>query len=120
MIWVAHAHDQRGEAAVQWDYVISHWAGVTAVRYPDIPPEVPLVVLAPAPGFNVKGVQSLVDFEHPDNVCYVFGSDHRHFELEMLPRQPDHLVYVPLSGYPEMFSWVACAVTLYDRAVKRG
>lgn len=120
MVYIAHSHDHRGESENQWAHVASHWINVRVITYEDIPEDVPLVLLAPKEGYIVKGDISLPDFNHPEDVCYVFGSDHRHFQLDWIPRDPDWLVHIPLSGYPEMYSWVSCAVVLYDRTVKRG
>ena len=122
MVWVAHAHEYREGAPGhnQWHHCASHWKGVEVITYDDIPPHVEMVLLTPKVGYNVQGTVPLTQFDHPEEACYVFGADHKHLDLAMLPRTPNHLVYIPLTGYQEMYSWVACAITLYDREVKRG
>lgn len=123
MVYVAHAHDSKGLAKDQWHFVVSHWADVISISYDEItslPEDYVVILLAPQTGYVISGEVSLADFPHPPQACYVFGSDHRHFQLDHLPRKPDFQVYIPVSGYPELYSWVACAICLYDRAVKCG
>jgi len=87
-----------------------------------IPEGYTLVVLSPAEGRYVQGTESLVDFVHPENAVYLFGSNHSHLTHEELPKVPDHIVYIPIAqtGYVELYSWVALAVVMYDRMVKGG
>ena len=114
-------NDERGFAANQWDHAQSHFK-IDSVRdwHDEVPKEHSLVVLSPANAMNVKGTQSLVDFEHPENAVYWFGSNHHHLEWEDLPRQPDAIVYIPANDYTELYSWTALTLVLYDRLVKHG
>lgn len=119
MIYIAHEHPLKGHPENQWRHVISHWKDVEVVQYEDIP-NVPTVLLAPENGYVVSGEISLFDFEHPENVCYIFGPDHVHFQPHMLKKSPDFKVFVPLGGYKEMYSWVCAGIVLYDRSLKNG
>lgn len=118
MIYVAHAIERH--STNQWAHLVSHWKEVEVVSYADIPEGVSIVLLAPDVGHAVSGNENLKEFEHPADVCYVFGPDHTHFQMDMLSREPDHKVFIPLDGYREMYGWVAAAIVLYDRSLKRG
>ena len=83
--------------------------------------EEPVTLLMSEHGRNYQGNVSLVDYVHPDEVCYMFGSDNRVLEEKHFgDRQPDDIVYIPTSTIDTMYSFMAGAVTLYDRMVKRG
>ena len=76
-----------------------------------------VVVMSPEEGMNVQGEVSLEDFEHPFECTYLFGSDHSH--LEAVPQDVIAKVYIPVQ-HTELYSWIAYAVTMWDRKVKRG
>ena len=81
----------------------------------------PLVLMAPMNGKYYPGSIALPDFEHPENACYLFGSDNVTLSTDhMGNREPDHCVYVPTSTKDDMYSFIAGAVTFYDKAMKRG
>jgi hypothetical protein len=82
-------------------------------------PDKPLVILAPQDGRFIKGVESLVDFKHPDDCVYLFGGSNQVLTYDVVDRKPDFLVYVPLVKH-EAFSHAVAYMTLYDRRVKRG
>ena len=127
-------HSYNGQNS--WDFVLSHWApeqiylmgpelwssktfsGAIRVECASELPAQELVLLAPQTGRYVQGVTSLIDFVHPANPIYWFGSDHTHMFLNECAPTPDHLVYVPTETTVEMYSHTAAAVTLYDRAYK--
>lgn len=120
MYYFCRPNDDRGHDENQWSHVVSHW-GVNELRHgDDIPEGFELVVLSPEAGRYVQGTESLVDFVHPENAVYWFGSNHRHLTLDELPRTPDAIVYVPTDSYPEMYNFVCAAVVAYDRRVKGG
>jgi len=120
VIFLAHSHERGGHTENQWAHLVSHWKEIEVIPYDDIPDDVEIVLLAPKNGHIVSGEISLHDFEHPENACYVIGPDHVHFQLDLIPRPPDHIVYIPLDGYQEMYSWVSAGIVLYDRSLKNG
>ena len=87
----------------------------------------PVVLVSPpaptnagnAPPRFVPGVEPLADFLHPASCTYLFGPDHAMLGAA-LDIEPAHRVFVEYPGDLQMFSWVAAAVVLYDRRVKRG
>lgn len=123
----------------QWEYVLSHWRPDILYWLGSHPiPEAsntlerarrsdwrdlthPLVVLAPRSGRYVQGKVSLAEFAHPDDACYAFGSDAENLDPDAVRiANPEHLVYIPTDTIDQMYAHVACAVTLWDRQVKRG
>lgn len=121
----------------QWSYLLSHFAPrrlyvigeldrrvrpfteyLSVESAKEIEPE--LVLLAPQSGRYVQGTQSLSDFVHPDDCCYLFGADNQFMTTELLGREPDHAVYIPTSTTDTMYSFMAGAVTLWDRVMKHG
>lgn len=77
----------------------------------------PLVLVSPRNAKNHPGVKPLAEFVHPAECCYLFGPDHSALVMDY---DPNHAVFIEYPGDLPMFSWVAAAVTLYDRTVKRG
>ena len=129
-----------GGELLHWDYQLSHWKPkdvfligpwddmetrskpfLKALKVKTVSGIVgkPKVLLAPQSGQAYKGQQNLVDFEHPENACYVFGSNHKHVTEEVVGCEPDHRVFIPTATQDEMHSYVAYAVTMYDRKVKQ-
>jgi len=82
-------------------------------------PDKPLVILAPQDGRCIRGVESLIDFKHPDDCTYLFGGSNQILTYDVVDRKPDWLVYIPLVKY-EAFSHAIAYMTLYDRRMKRG
>lgn len=81
----------------------------------------PLILMAPANGMNIAGDWSLVNFNHPAEAVYLFGSDTGFLsEVDLDGRAVDYKVYIPTASDDEMYSFMAAAVTLYDRLVKHG
>lgn len=76
----------------------------------------PIVVVSPESARKLQGATSLVSFEHPENVVYLFGGDHTILETD-LPYVDS--VFIPSDG-AEFYSHVAGSIVLYDRMVKRG
>lgn len=87
----------------------------------ELPEDRNLVVLAPIDGRYIQGEQSLKDFEHPEDVIYLFGSTQANLndEDDLGGRVPDSLVYIPTVKL-ECYSHSAAYMTLWDRYVKRG
>ncbi len=79
-----------------------------------------LVVLAPDNGQYVQGDESLVDFVHPDDAIYYFGSDKSPLGPKEVGRPPDHRVFIPTASKDDLFSWQAYAMVAWDRLVKSG
>lgn len=109
----------------QWDYVLTNFKpdlvyalgseGMMrdVVRITSLSEvEGSIVVLTPKHGRYVKGVKSLLEFEHPEDVTYVFGSDKEHLTIDA---EPDELVYIPTDTGDEMYAHVAAAITLWHR-----
>jgi hypothetical protein len=138
VLGVCLPHPTNGEWRNQWSYVLSHfgpeevwvvgepagerplWKGARAIAGCVDLPALPLVVVQPRRGRYLPGRESLVGFSHPEDAIYLFGADNANMSKEDIAREPDHLVYIPTSDDHEMWSWVAGAVVLYDRMVKRG
>lgn len=77
--------------------------------------------MSPKNAVYVPGTISIHDFEHPDECCYLFGSDSAHLSIDQLGgREPDHAVYIPVDTNDTMYSFMAGAITLYDRRLTRG
>lgn len=126
----------------QWDYVLSHFQAdrlyligadpnglqdtnvvgrATRIATAEELPNLPLVIMAAENGRYVSGDASLGSFAHPEDCIYLFGADNSNLsEDELGDRPPDHKVYIRTDSIDDMYSWVAGAITLYDRGVKRG
>jgi hypothetical protein len=84
----------------------------------DLPPGTPVLV-QPAEGRYVNGQVPLSEFRHPENAVYIFGPDNQNVDPDDLP--PDYQsVHVETASHHDMYSWVAAAIVLHDRMVKRG
>ncbi len=138
MLAVAFAHTEVQNFLQQWEYVLCHFqadaiycvggpppegavlsSAVQIVNSQDIPSALSLVLLAPENGLNVQGDESLVDFVHPDDVVYWFGSDSRHIELELFEgRSPDHKVFVPVDTADQAYSFMVYGIVAWDRRCK--
>lgn len=82
-------------------------------------PDLPLIVAAPAHGRYVAGDISLVDFVHPNDCIYIFGSDSGVMQSEQLNRE-HQCVYVPTDTQDDMYSFTAYACFMWDRIMKNG
>ena len=138
MFGVCSPHPQREIWLNQWEYLFAHFAPdcIWVLNAPDDAryystvnriatlaelPESPLILLAAPSSQYVRGDKSLMNFEHPKSAIYLFGGDHINFsERDFRDRAPDHRVYVPTASHDETYSWIAGAITFYDRAVKLG
>lgn len=83
----------------------------------DLPEECELIVLTPEDGSKLQGRESLVYFEHPENVVYYFGSDKKDLHLYHLEGKKFRSVYIPNCGF--MHSHTAAAMVVYDRMMKQ-
>ena len=122
----------------QWSFVLSNFAPDKIYVIGHVDPKVrpfrdavsilsaeeieePITLLMPENGVNYQGTQPLTDYEHPDEVCYMFGSDNHVLEEKHFgDRSPDDIVFIPTSTIDTMYSFMAGAVTLYDRMTKHG
>lgn len=124
MIVVAFPTPSQENFKQQWEFVLSHFCPDQVYSFgkeglENLPREIPLVLLAPTNGTNIVGTESLENFEHPEDVVYLFGSDSRHVEHSLLvDRKPDHLVYVETDTRDQMYSFVCWAVVAWDRRMK--
>ncbi len=79
-------------------------------------PDYPLIVLSSQQGRYIKGKTSLLDFKHPTDATYMFGSDFRNLsEDDFGGREPDDIVYIPTDEVYEMYSWTVAAIVFWDR-----
>lgn len=123
----------------QWEYLFTHFAPdkiwvwglpenaryhadveqVTSIAV--LPDGIPLVLMAASESRYVRGEVPLDTFQHPEDAIYLFGGDSSNFsDDDFAGRTPDHNVFVRTASNHEMYSWIAGAITFYDRAVKRG
>lgn len=130
---VCYRYDRHPWLQNQWEFVLSHF-GVSGswirhapadfrsyhksrkIKTADDLPKGDLVVLAHPEGRVYRGEVSLADFEHPKKAIYFFGGDDE-INDDLGQRKPDALVFIPAVNY-EMYSFVAAAITLYDRIAK--
>ena len=85
----------------------------------DLPSDYSIVLLAPTNGANIQGDTSLVDFVHPANAVYWFGSDANHIDDEVFAnRAPDSKVFIPTDSVDQMYADSAWAVVAWDRRCK--
>lgn len=131
------------ELQKQWDFVLSNFPpdvlyvigdeanapptnvfskqGATYIDTAEGLPDLPLVILAPPHGKYIHGEISLTEFDHPEDVIYLFGPDHLFLSSDQLgERQPDQTVFIPTASTDDMYGHVAYAVTVWDRMVKNG
>lgn len=115
-IWERGKHDARG---TDWNIYQPTIAIDTAA---ELPQDRPVVVLASPLGRYVQGVESLLDFVHPENAIYLFGGSNANLndEDDLGGRKPDHLVFIPTASRDELHSHAAGYVTLWDRVSKSG
>jgi len=81
-------------------------------------PDLQLVVMAPPHGRNFAGRIPLSEFEHPKDCIYIFGSDSEIMEDEF--NRANYPVYIETDTKDDMYSFVAYAVTAWDRRMKFG
>lgn len=85
----------------------------------DLPTDHEIVLLAPPNGTNIQGVTNLLNFVHPTNAIYWFGSDANHLESEVFTdRPPDHYIYIPTDSIDQMYAAAAYGVVAWDRRLK--
>ncbi len=122
----------------QWSYVLSHWKprnvylignvdrrlkpfrSVIEIESAADLPDLPVVVMQPDTSRYVKPSQTIAEFLHPDECIYLFGSDHIHLTDEHTGGRDIRVVSIPTDTHDEMYSWIAGAVTLFDRASRHG
>ncbi len=133
-------YDNRPDIQNQWEFIFSNF-GVTADRawirgapdgfesYLNVPriekaDEIaspgPFILLAHLEA-KIPGLTSLVDFVHPADAIYVFGADNVVLTMadDMGTAEFADKIYIP-SVKHESYSYVAAAMTLYDRLAKGG
>lgn len=65
----------------------------------------------------IEGATPLMDFEHPENACYIFGPEDGSLKKDILDHC-DQVVYIPTIGCMNLAATVH--VVLYDRMSKSG
>jgi len=108
-IWVLHAPDD-----ASYNATVDHIDSIQEL------PSVPVVLMASLGGRYIVGNESLFSFQHPADAIYLFGFDNGNFSPVGVDDLVADKVYVPTANHVEMYSWIAGAITFYDRAVKRG
>lgn len=98
--------------------VNSNYKLETIEEYSELP-NVPLIILAHKNAKYIRGEVSLLDFKHPENCIYVFGSDNGNIYPEEFGGRDLTPVYIPPSNI-EMYSFQAAAIVMYDRMVEHG
>ncbi len=107
----------------QWSYVLSHFKPSQIYLIGDYKtsdkiynnaikglPDKDLIILAPKNGRYIQGEIPLNEFKHPSDAVYYFGSDREHMN-----NMEGTKVYIPTDDNSEMYSWVAGAITFWDR-----
>lgn len=119
---VSYAVISRNDCQNQWSFLVSHFPEVEArERTGGGRIEGPVVLVQPGNGRYVHGLSPLSTFEHPEDCTYYFGRDDRFVtEEEVEAMDVVASVYIDIDGHEDMFSWVAAAIVLWDRRVKRG
>lgn len=74
------------------------------------------VLLSPKSSLHMPGDINLKDYTHPENCTYIFGSDIGHINEDI---KGDY-VFIESKSDIQYFSWIAGAITLYDRLSKYG
>ena len=85
----------------------------------DLPTDSSIVIASHKNAKYLQGTIPLVDFIHPTNAIYIFGSDANNLYPEMFKDMTYQTVYIPGSSN-EMHSFQAGAMFMYDRMVKNG
>lgn len=123
----------------QWSFILSHWKperlyilggkvdekvipfrdAIYVNSAEELPEDQPLILMQPKEAYKIPGVTNLVMFKHPETCTYMFGSDNHHLTEDQLgARKPEDIVYIPTDTIDNMYSYMAGAVTLYDRKLK--
>lgn len=141
MFGICYRYDLRSDIQDQWEHVLSNF-GLTVDRVwvrgapadwesylkapkvettADIAGVQPLIVLQHPEARQLPGTESLIDFVHPADAIYVFGADNVNLTDadDIGGRAVAVRVYIPTLSL-ESYSFVAAAITLYDRLVKNG
>jgi hypothetical protein len=63
---------------------------------------------------TMPGIINIENYKHPENACYIFGSDSGMFYSDLAGER----VYIPSCSDLDMYSWVAAATVFYDRKLK--
>ena len=78
-----------------------------------------LIIVSPKDGRYIQGEISLVDFEHPKDAIYFFGTDEDRLRPHHIGEDVNYRsVYIPAS--PDLWSPQIGSIVLYDRMVKLG
>lgn len=96
--------------------------GSEAIEGPwQLPGNTHIALLSPSNARYVPGNKSLIEFDHPKDIIYLFGPDNVHLDRSLLGDVDiDSYIYIPVDTNYEMYSHVSAAITLYDRKLKNG
>ena len=138
---VCYRYDHRSEIQNQWEFVLSNygllisdvwvrgapenWESYLEAPKIELADSLPvgrsLVLMAHQEARDLPGLVSLETYVHPSDAIYIFGADN------VILTQVDDLgernltdrVFIPTIQH-EMYSYVAAAITFYDRMAKGG
>jgi len=133
---------QQPEWHNQWSYILNHFspqnlyivgneddiqrgyisfANAIQINHLSELPDTSLVLMQPVTAQHIIPDTNLIQFIHPDSCTYIFGADNSFMAQMCIDTCTiDHKVYIPTDNELEMYSWIAGALTLYDRKVKNG
>lgn len=117
-----------------WNYVIRHFnpenvyvLGVNEdIKIPvtshqisslkELPTDHKLVLMAPEVGRVISGKESLFNFTHPTRAIYLFGLNNSYVAEDTLKDVTiDSSIFIKTETDDQMHSYVAAAITIYDR-----
>lgn len=79
-----------------------------------------IVICQPINGLEIQGETSLLDFKHPENAIYVFGSNHVHMRSNDFEGLDYETVYIPSDSQSDMYNFASAGIILFDRLSKNG
>jgi len=104
----------------QWSY-LTRALRVTGVSQLSDIGQTPVVVVQPEDARYVRGEINLLNFEHPDHCCYLFGASNELMSEETLSGlNIISRVYIPTAPTWELYASQAAAIILWDRLRQRG
>lgn len=96
----------------------SNYKPIAINNYSELPNK-KLVIAAHKNAKYLQGNYSLIDYVHPKDCIYIFGSDASNLYPEQFKGYNWDSIYIPPSKI-EMYSFQAGAIIMYDRITKNG
>lgn len=83
----------------------------------ELPEGYDIILIQPKGGREIQGETSLIDFNHPENCIYIFGTDDWYLPAKFIEGiNIKDKVYIPIQG--ELWASQAAGMVLYDRLLK--